>query len=166
MPAGARKCTECDEYQSIGRRMLAGLDLQALIALIPIGALAFAFLQSRLETKASDLRLALVSCTQDGVTIFASNLGNRAAIVRNASYRVNGREPRALDVHAPSDARLLEGGDTRAFELNVIGEVSPGGLVPFDVRTAPGGCSVAVTVSTIAFDQSEEPREVTCDCPR
>jgi predicted nucleic acid-binding Zn ribbon protein len=164
IPEGARKCTECDEYQQPFWRIVSWFDLKGLIALVPIITLSYVFIQDRIEIKQSDLRIALISCEQKKVSLFASNIGNRAAIVSGASFRTAGLPVQPLQVSLPPEARLINGGETRALELLVNPEDSPGGLVPFDVRGTPE-CRVSITIETIAFDHKLEPQEIVCDCP-
>lgn len=164
LPEGARKCTECNEYQQPLWRIASGFDLGGLIALVPIITLAYAFIQDRIEIKQSDLRIALISCEQQKVSLFASNVGNRAAIISGASFRTAGLPVKSLQVSLPAEARLINGGETRALELLVNPENSPGGLVPFDVR-GTAECRVSITIETIAFDHKLEPQEIVCDCP-
>jgi hypothetical protein len=165
IPKGARKCTECNEYQNPIWRIASGFDLKGLIALVPIVTLAFAFIQGRVEKKESDLRIALVSCEQQKVNLFASNVGNRAAIIKGASFQTNSREPQPLLVSLTARDRMIDGGETRAIEFRVDPQISPGGLVPFDERgTQP--CSVSITIETIAFDHALKPKIIKCNCPK
>jgi hypothetical protein len=165
IPAQAKKCTQCNEYQNLIWRIVAGFDLKGLIALVPIVTLSFAFIQGRVETKSSDLRIAVVSYDQQKVTLFASNVGNRAAIIGDASFQTNDQPPQPLKVKLSSEERLIEGGETRAIELLVNPQISPGGLVPFEERdTNP--CTVSITVKTIAFDHKPDPRVIQCECPK
>lgn len=165
LPAGAKKCTECNEYQNVFWRIVSGFDLKGLIALVPIVTLAFAFIQDRVETKESDLRIAIVSCERQKVNLFASNVGNRAAIIGSASFRTNDQQSQPLKVSLPVADRLIGGGETRAIELSVDPKNSPGGIVPFEERdTQP--CIVSITIETIAFDQKLEPKVIKCACPK
>lgn len=164
LPTGARKCTECDEYQSLFWRIFSSFDFKGLIALVPIITLAYAFIQDRIETKSSDLRIALVSCESTKVKLFASNVGNRAAIIGGASFRTADQPAHDLIVAIPPEDKLIEGGETRAIELQVDSVINPGGLVPFGVGETPN-CSVAITIETIAFDHELEPQVIVCDCP-
>ena len=164
MPRGARKCTECGEYQSPIWRIASGFDLKGLIALVPIVTLAYAFVHDRLETKESDLRIALVACEQQTVSLFASNVGNRAAIIGDARFQTNGQPSQPLLVSLSTETRLINGGETRAIELRTDPQASPGGLVPFEIRGTPT-CKVTVTIETIAFDHELEPQVIVCDCP-
>lgn len=164
LPDGARKCTECGEFQSPAMRILAGLDLKGLIALVPIVTLAYAFIQDRIEGEFSRLDVALVSCTEDTVTAFVSNIGNKNGIITRATYTTAGSEPRAFELPEPSESRLFEGGESRIIELKVNRQISPGGLVPFDARQKPD-CGVDIAIETLAFDHSTRARTLSCDCP-
>ncbi len=164
IPKGARKCTECNGYQSQVWRIASGFDLKGLIALVPIVTLAFAFIQDRVEKKESDLRITLVSCKQQKVHLFASNVGNRAAIIGAASFQTNSQKPQPLLVSLSSANRMINGGETRAIELLVDPQISPGGLVPFEERGTQA-CRVSITIETIAFDHELEPQVIVCDCP-
>lgn len=164
IPYGAKKCTECNEYQNYIWRIASGFDLKGLIALVPIVTLAFAFIQDRVEKKESDLRIAIVSCEQQKVNLFASNVGNRAAIIGSASFKTNNQPSQPLEASMPVADRLIGGGETRAIELQVNPQISPGGLVPFEEHgTHP--CNVSITIETIAFDHKLEPKVIVCDCP-
>lgn len=164
MPLAARKCTTCGEYQNAVWRIAAGIDLKGLIALIPIATLAYSYLQDRLQPARSDLRLALVACTSTGVDLFASNVGNRAAIVQGASFRTNDLAPQPLVLDMPLNSRLIEGGGTRSLVLQADQSISPGGMVPFSERDK-SDCTVRISIETIAFDHELEARRVSCDCP-
>ena len=137
----------------------SGFDLKGLIALVPIVTLAFAFIQDRVERKESDVRIALVSCEQQNVNLFASNVGNRAAIIGSASFSINKRPSKPIKVALPIADRLIGGGETRAIELHVDPQISPGGLVPFEER-GKHPCIVSFTIETIAFDHKLEPKEI------
>lgn len=165
IPDGAKKCAACGEYQNYIWRIASGFDLKGLIALVPIVTLAFAFIQDRVQKKESDVRIALVSCEQQKVNLFASNVGNRAAIIGSASFRINKRPSQPLKVSVPVADRLIGGGETRAIELHVNPQTSPGGLVPFEVRGSHP-CIVSITIETIAFDHKLEPKTIACDCPK
>ena len=131
---------------------------------MPIVTLAFAFIHDRVETKASNLRIAVVSCSQQSVSIFASNVGNRGAIIGRAAFETSGLPSQPLQIALPPDAKLINGGETRAIELRIDPQVSPGGLVPFEKRGQPA-CKVRITIETIAFDHALKPQVTECDCP-
>jgi hypothetical protein len=163
LPEGARKCTKCGEFQTFLARLLAGLDLHGLVALVPVATLAFVFLQERVGVVRSDLRFALVACSQTDVSLMASNVGNRAGVIAEASYNLGNEQPRQLILELKPDARLVDGGKTRIFELRVDHEISPGGLVPFEMQGRPD-CQVVITVETFTFEQHTKKQKVICDC--
>lgn len=164
IPVGAKKCTECGEYQSLVWRIAAGFDLKGLIALIPVVTLAFAFIQDRIETKASDLKIALLACEANEVSLFASNVGNRAAIIGSASFVTNQQPAMPLTVSLSPSERLIDGGETRAINLLTDKRLSPGGLAPFEEREAQS-CKVTITIETLAFDHKLQPQDIVCTCP-
>jgi hypothetical protein len=166
MPEGAAKCTLCGEYQSWARRLLAGINLGALVALVPIVTLAYAFLADRLAHHGSDLRATVLECARDRVRLFATNQGDRAAVMRGASYRIStdaAARPRPLAFGISDDHRLFEGGANRAVMLLPparSGIAQP--LVPFDL----GGdsCEILIEIDTVGFDHRATPLQAACPC--
>lgn len=162
---GARKCTTCGSFQNVWLQLFADLNLQSLIALVPIVTLAYAFIQQRFEPKRSDLRIALLSCQLQKVSLFASNLGNRAAIITSATFNIGDKQAAPFIIDLPADKKLLTGGETRALELQVDMDASPGGLVPYDLRSN-NNCKVTIVINTVAFgDESTSPQVIQCACP-
>ena len=160
----AKKCVNCGEFQSWYRRLLFGVGLRDLVTLVPVVALAFAFVQDRLETKHSNARLSIVACEQGAITLFASNTGNRAAVIGGATYSVGSNIPRRLLHRLEPSSRLLNGGEARSVEFSVSPSISPGGLVPHEERNDKD-CTVSITVETTTFDHRRDPKTVTCACP-
>jgi hypothetical protein len=78
---GAKKCTECNSFQHPIRRFFSGINIQALVALVPIMALAFVFVKDQIVVHRSDLRVAVLECKKDRFRVVASNLGDRPAIL-------------------------------------------------------------------------------------
>lgn len=163
MPVGAKKCTTCGEYQSFFWRLMAGLDLRGLLALLPLATLIYAFLAERLEVPRSDLRLHAVACTADAVTVFASNGGNRTGILAAAAFD-SGDGDRTLPLPADPAARLFDGGASRLLTLPVDRAQNPGGLVSFESRQVPD-CTVALKFRVIRFDHTDMETTSSCDCP-
>jgi hypothetical protein len=166
LPAGAGKCTICGEYQSWTRRLLAGINLSALVALVPIVTLAYAFLADRLSHHGSDLRATVLQCANDRIRLFATNQGDRGAVLRGASYRIStdpdgDQRPLAFDIS--DDARLFEGGANRALMLLPPAQngITPP-LVPHDL--AGDGCTMLIAIDTVAFDHRATPLEAVCPC--
>jgi hypothetical protein len=166
MPDGAAKCTVCGEYQSWSRRLLAGLNLSALVALVPIVTLAYAFLADRLSHHGSDLRATILECAGDRIRLFATNQGDRAAVMRGATYRISTDatgQARPLAFAISDDDRLFGGGANRAVMLQPpapTGIAPP--LVPHDLTG--NGCTLVIEIDTVAFDHTATPLEVACSC--
>lgn len=112
IPTGAKKCTQCDEFQSTFWRVLAGFDLKGLLALIPMLALVYSYLADRIQPQRADLQLYPIACSQFAVDVFGSNAGNRAAALTGASYSLPDYAPPGTcgQLDAPCDFR------TRNFE--------------------------------------------------
>ncbi|HEX5793236.1 MAG TPA: hypothetical protein VFY01_08140 [Rheinheimera sp.] len=164
MPQGARKCTVCGEYQGRWHRWLSGNVLSGLIALVPICTLAFSFIHDRFEPKASDLQFTLTRCNAKQIELFASNLGNRAAILTHAEFSSNGAQYQPLQIRLDVANKLIGGSETRAIVLATIDTISPGGLVPFSERET-ANCNVKVRLHSVSFAQKQSFRELTCACP-
>ncbi|MBZ9610540.1 hypothetical protein [Rheinheimera maricola] len=160
----AKKCTTCNEYQNPAYRWLSGNVLSGLIALIPICTLAFTFVYDRLEPQASDLQFTLTRCDAKQIAVFASNLGNRAAILTHAEFSSNGSPYQPLHIRLDIEKKLIDGSDTRAIELRTIDTISPGGLVPFAQRQT-ANCSITIRLHSVSFAQKTSFRELTCACP-
>jgi hypothetical protein len=144
--------------------MLSGSVLNSLIALVPICALAFTFVYEKFEVKASDLQFTLTSCKAKQLEVFASNLGNRAAILTRAEFSTNGAQHTPLQIKLDIENKLIAGGETRAIVLTTDDSISPGGLVPFSERQVEN-CMVQVRLYSVSFAQKPLYRELTCACP-
>ncbi len=163
LPVAAKKCTTCGEYQHPLYRWLSGNVLSGLIALVPICTLAFTFVYDRLAPKASDLQFILTRCDAKQVELFASNLGNRAAILSHAEFSSSG-EYQPLQIRLEVADKLVNGGDTRAIILSTIDTISPGGLVPFSLRQS-ADCRIKIRLHSVSFAQKPSSQELTCACP-
>lgn len=162
---GAQKCITCGSFQNVWRQVFADFNFQSLIALVPIVTLAYAFIVDRLEPKQSKLSIALLSCQAEKVSLFASNAGNRGAIITAASFASGDTPAAPLLINLAPDQKLIDGGETRALELAVDMTANPGGLVPYGSRNNPD-CTVTVVVDTVAFgDELTSPQELQCACP-
>ncbi|MGF1610818.1 MAG: hypothetical protein ACFCUQ_15560 [Kiloniellales bacterium] len=169
IPAGARKCFVCGEYQSWWRRLLSGIDIKALIALVPILTLAYAFLQTHLTTHESLLRATIMACERAKIALFVSNLGDRGAIIRSATYSVTENNQTSeripLEIRRkPDSSALVPSGETQLIELvsSAIGNLP----VNFPRAGAnAGSCRIDLAISVVAFDHDASDLELTCPCP-
>ena len=168
MPEDARKCTECGSYQHPARRFFAGIDVRAWTALIPIVTLAYVFVADQFAEHKSDLEATAVRCQSDGIEFFASNLGDRAAILQSASYtRSNTGSPAGPNglnfVEDALEVRMMNGGEARLIRLEPekIGG-APGAIFP---PTAMGdACQIAVKIDAVAFDHDAPDLNFACVC--
>ena len=168
MVAGAAFCTACKHYQSLTRRFLAGINLQALVALIPVAALAFVFVKDNLLQHSSEVRAFATECTQDSVRIVVSNVGNRIAIVRGASFLAKGS-----DQVDGQPVRLGLTGDYRhgAFAkpdepIKLVMDVSPVDVTPLQLPIVDGAsdCEHRIVLDVLAHDHSEGQVVAACPC--
>ena len=96
--------------------------------------------------------------------VFANNFGNRAAVMGEAKYSVNGGESRRFVSPLSSDSRLIEGGAARSIDFVVDDNLYPEGLIGFPDRQQPD-CTVSVTIKIATFDQRTDSKTVACACP-
>lgn len=169
IPKAALKCTECNSYQHWLARFLGGINISAFIALVPIITLAWAFMIERIETHHSDLRATILDCQSDNITIFSTNLGNRAVIIQSANYLISVggkiREGRPLDfTNNDPMTRVLDAGKWQILRLGPQGVGSA--AVPLVAASVErGDCTMRITLSTVAFDHEVTPVELVCRCP-
>jgi predicted nucleic acid-binding Zn ribbon protein len=164
IPKGARKCTECGEFQSLISRIMAGMDLKGLLALLPLLTLIYAFLSERIEKQYSDLRIASVTCDAQSVAVFASNAGNRWALLRNGTFAATGDPVSHFDLPTDLGDLTFEPGAARLLKLNVNTRRNPGGLASFQSRQHET-CSVALDFDILNFDHTPDHEEAKCVCP-
>ncbi len=164
IPNGAKKCTECGEFQALSWRVLAGFDLKGLLALLPLLALIYGFLEGTLERESSEVKLTPISCGAEIVTIFASNVGNRNALLSSAGFAVGSGEMRLFTLPDESSDRVFEAGTSQLLTFRVDPERNPGGLVQFKERNNES-CEVVLQFSIVQFDHSRSEKRATCACP-
>ena len=116
----AIKCVICGSYQSRLRRFLADIDIQALIALIPITVLAWTFMKDQLIIPTADLRLAVLSCSGDTIKVAAANIGNRDALFAGAFLVRGSEKPIPLNLDMQSNEPLISPSTTRIYDLAAI----------------------------------------------
>lgn len=170
MRPSARYCTECKSYQTLLARFLSSIDLQALIALVPVITLAFVFVKDRLVHHGSDVRITAQSCRRSGARLIASNLGDRAAALKSVTLWLDrsGAAPAPNDVYRlvpkestarPENVLQFEPQKLKFMELRAINRAGNDTTLP----VANGGvCAYRLLVELIEFDQ--KPKSVTASC--
>lgn len=163
--ANAQKCTLCNEYQVTWKRIFSKLQLQTLIALVPILTLAYTVIAGIVVDNKSDLKFSVINCTASNVHIFVSNVGNSSAIIKSAKYQSLDREPMPFELALTNTEQMIEQGETKSINLRVP-QKAHGGLAPPGLRANyTEQCIVKITLDTIAFDHKPTPMEMTCACP-
>jgi hypothetical protein len=164
IPAGAKKCTRCNEFQSPFWRVAAGLDLKGLLALLPLLALIYAFLAERVEPKNAKLQIFPIGCTRDTVEVFGSNVGNRAAAVTAAGYSVGNRADGKLLPQGDAVTRVFAANDSHVARWKVDLRKEPGGLAPHGASEV-AGCQVTLRFAVLEFNGRTREIEAKCVCP-
>jgi len=163
IPPGAKKCTECGEFQSALSRVLAGLDLKGLSALLPLLTLIYAFLSERIEGQRSEILIGAPRCEITGVTVFASNLGNRHGLIQAVKFSATETEPGGLVLPEDDSVLLLDPGSARMISFGVP-DSHANGLVSFPGQQKPD-CTVSLEFDILNFDQSAKRIDHRCGCP-
>lgn len=161
----AQKCIHCNEYQTTWQRILSKLQLQSLIALIPILTLAYTVIAGMVVESKSNLKFSVIKCAAANVHVFVSNVGNSSAIIKSAKYQSLNREAIPFELELESNELIIEQGETKSINLRVP-KKAHGGLAPPGLRAKyTKECLVTITLDTIAFDHKPTPMVMTCACP-
>ncbi len=167
---GARKCTSCNSFQGPLRRFLSGIDIKSLVALVPIITLAFVFIKDQVVTHQSDLQISILECTQDKVKIVASNLGDRAALLKPKAkllVLLDGKKSGGLKSLVRSSDKEVP--PLVSPDQTVVASYNP--ILNKRTYTLPkypqgvSNCQYKIIFDVIAFDHKPSPVEKTCVCP-
>jgi len=165
---GAKKCISCNSFQHPIRRFFSAINIQALVALVPIVTLAFVFVKDQIVSHKSDLRVTLLECENDRIRVVASNLGDRAGILREKAtftFVVDGKadpRPRLLSKDPKSDiAPMIRPGET--VIVDYLSVTKEGMKAHLDVCPASSEeCEYKLTFNVLAFDH--KPYQVKTSC--
>lgn len=165
---GAKKCTRCNSFQHPIRRFFSGINVQALIVLVPIVTLAFVFVKDHIVVHKSDLRVAILDCEHNRIRVVTSNLGDRAAILHERAtllFVVDGQvdpRPRLLMKDPQSSVSpLIKPGQSvliNFFPVTKDGKKARLDSCPADSKQ----CEYKVTFDVIAFDH--KPYKIVMSC--
>ena len=164
MPDKAVKCTNCGSYQGIGRRLLFGGQAAALTSLIPVLALAFAFVSTQFKAIGSDITVFEPDCENPAaVTMTASNLGDRSAVLEPRALKVQraGSEPFVYPVMVKGQTGrhvLLPAGKITSYQLG------PRTGMEFMSNPDESRCEYRIEYAIIEFDADAVTDSVTCRC--
>lgn len=163
IPRGAGYCTHCENYQSHGRRLLAGIDIQSLIALVPIATLAFVFIKDQLVEPAAELQMASLDCAGDRVELAVANVGDRDAVFAGASLQQPGQA--AIPLRFAPNAKLdllVKAGQTHIYRMNATDE--QGASLGLGLsRQQP--CRFRIQADAVAFEHNAASDQAICACP-
>jgi hypothetical protein len=153
LPAGATYCRECKSLQRWQDRLLSGISVSSLVALVPVVTLAVAFLNQTIVLPRSRLAATVSQCSRDGVVLALSNTGTRTAIV-------DGGNARFLPANADFDRRLVPPGGAMTPVIVKAGEAQvslfsfadPAGTsLPAPLLAEPGACRYAIRLGVLEF---------------
>ena len=143
---------------------MARFNVTGLLAVLPLLTLIYAFVADRLEGQYSQLGVGGMTCSSDGVTLFATNSGNRHALLDAVTFDATRTDPGTLSLSSDEAQRVFAPGDARLLSFDVDKSTHAGGLVSFPGQQSLE-CRVLVDVRVLNFDQSIDTRQLTCDCP-
>lgn len=139
--------------QSWRDRLLTGINLSSLVALVPVLTLAFAFLNQTVILPRSQLSATVSACTRDTVVVALSNSGTRTAIVESGLARFLPAKPDFDRTLAPPEGLLapvvIKAGEAqvRLFSFaDASGTPLPAPLLP-----EAGACRYDVSLKVLEF---------------
>lgn len=173
LPDSARYCTSCNKYQGWLTRFLGGLNVQALVVLVPVATLAFVFVKDQFVTHGSDVRVTALTCERDAIRLVASNIGDRAAIIKEIRVGVTSDSaapnktypaqlPRIGD--GPGEPLVLPAQALKVYDLVVVNEQGQRFRLPAPTAGATD-CTYRLTAEIVAFDHAPDPKVASCACP-
>ncbi len=165
IPEKAIKCAICGSFQSSWRRLLFGGQAAALASLIPVLALAFAFVSTQFKAVGSDVSIFEPDCRNpSAVTLTASNLGDRSAVLEPVflkAVRPNTKDFLYEELQAidhPTGHVLLPAGEITSFQI----KNSKG---PKFIKVGKDDeCKYVIGYNIIEFNAKAEPKDIECDC--
>src|SRR5262245_41388020 len=90
---GGTFCTECERFQTWISQVRAEINLSALISIIPVLSLAYAFVKTNVVTPYSSVQFTVIDCTRTHVKVALSNSGSRPAVVIEGSAELVKQDP-------------------------------------------------------------------------
>ena len=163
IPQRASYCTHCENYQNWWRRLLAGIDIHALIALIPIATLAFVFIKEQFVKPVAELQLAALDCAGDSVELAVANVGDRGAVFAGAVLQPEDGANIPLRFESEEKIELVvKAGETRIYHMSAADE-SGGSLGLGLTRSAP--CRFRIRAHALAFEHTSTSDQAICACP-
>lgn len=150
---GARFCLECKQFQGLFDRIIGGLNLGALVALVPVATLAYAYLNETIVRPYSEVKAETSRCTSEEAILAVSNSGTRAAIVETGAARSSGGRDFDRALRPPgegADPVVVKPGESRVLRMSLA---SGADLLPLPAAALPNGndCRFDVSLSVLEF---------------
>lgn len=169
----AKFCTNCEKYQTPVRRFWAQFNVQVILTLVPLVTVVFVYLQDKLVSHHSDVRVTLLSCDKGTLQIAATNVGDRSALIKSitvgaatANKTPTNTFPTLLKRTSGADGGSLELAPQKLafFDATVVNSNNEKFLLPA-ADTLPD-CQYVVTTNTVAFDHEPKPLTSVCPCAK
>ena len=172
---GALQCLACKGFQNPFRRFLSNIDIKSLVALVPVVALAFAFLQDRFSLHGSEVFVTALNCETSKIMIVATNTGDRPGIIKTGHVRVNIDGTTSENIHKLS---ITDDSEEKVYTV-----VKPEDQVFLTVVPMEGDavtllpqhpigiqkCTYQLELEVIEFKQQSNETKIiytSCDCPK
>ena len=160
---GAKKCIHCDSYQDYRRYLtFSTVVLSLLVALISVLTVFIPVVKKAFTPIGSDTRFSLYANHNDKITIIASNLGNRNAVLKKAHIlREEGGTKKNTNIEAvlQESDRIIEAGKVKFLNFRFAIEETNIPLPKCDPDT--DNCKYFIDFDVIAFDHSpEQPKPI------
>ena len=158
---GAIYCTTCSRFQSRWQALLGGVTLSAVLSVIPVVTLAYAFLRTNVILPRSRIDATVLSCTQSQVRLAVSNSGNRGAMFLGGSATLDEATADPQSRKLGQEALLLNPGDLKLVDLAMLSREAP--YDPVDMPLRAKDCRYRLTLDVLEVPRNT-PRQVTATC--
>ena len=162
IPAGARKCTECESYQDPFRRYVFAWSgiVGALVALFPLWSAAWSLSALAFPAK-SDVSLREMECSRETLSVIVLNSGGQPAQVLTPQLKLlkDGKATLLEDLGLEMSTKLAANDlISERFEIRA-GQNLP-------LRSASSSCMIVLSLKFIdAASKKARLAEGSCPCP-
>lgn len=167
---GAKYCPTCQNYQNPLSRILYSINIQALVALVPVITLAVVFLKDQVTVDRSNMLITATQCSRSDIVLAALNNGNQTALFKGAEVGI------ALGPAAPTKwfslrlesekdgagKAIYEPGKPQFIRLSVRGRNDAPIRLP--LTADDGKCQYRVSATFFALDLQPQKRLASCSC--
>lgn len=123
IPALAKKCSECGDYQDYRSYVPIGSNvLSIILAIFSVMTVLYTHLIYSLDLANSELYLELITCEQESCRLQASNFGSKPAAVREANASIYLPFFGSTDVMLFPDKHVIPANSNEALNLTITEE--------------------------------------------